>query len=150
MSEATRATRVDDAVRRLRDLGERVTLARRAVLETLDATPLHLDAEAICVAVGERAPGVHRATIYRSLQSLASLGIVTHTHVPGSSTIYHLAPGASRQAHTHLQCSSCERFFDLPVEDLEPLRATVRRSTGFDIDPGHAALLGTCADCREE
>ncbi|AKU18326.1 hypothetical protein VV02_24910 [Luteipulveratus mongoliensis] len=143
-------SRVDAALRALRDQGERVTPGRRAVLEILDATEAHLDAEAIGAAVAEHAPGVHRATVYRSLQSLSELGVITHTHVPGSATIYHLASGDARHhAHTHLQCTQCQRFFDLPADDLEPMRESVRKRTGFDIDTCHAALLGTCSDCRE-
>lgn len=156
MSRATQPTRdgaaarpvsrVEEALRRLREEGERVTPGRRAVLETLDAAYGHLDAEAICAAVTETTPGVHRATVYRSLQALTDLGVLTHTHVPGGATIYHLTPQA-RQPHAHLQCTHCHRFFDLPIDDLEPLRQSVRRTTGFEIDPCHAALLGTCVDC---
>lgn len=139
--------RVQRAVAALRARGERVTPGRRAVLEVLDRTSTHLDAEGIAGRVDTITPGVHRATVYRTLQSLTDLGILIHTHVPGAATIYHLAPDRSDHSHTHLQCSACERFFDLPVSDLDGLRETVRRRSGFEIDPRHAALLGICAEC---
>lgn len=139
--------RVQGAVAALRERGERVTPGRRAVLEVLDVATSHLDAEGIAGEAARIAPGVHRATVYRTLQSLTELGILTHTHVPGAATIYHLAPDAGSHSHTHLQCSSCERFFDLPVSELEDLRESVRRRSGFEIDPRHAALLGTCREC---
>lgn len=141
--------RVRRAVAALRERGERATPGRWAVLEVLDRSRTHLDAEGIAARVDDIAPGVHRATVYRTLQSLTELGILTHTHVPGAATIYHLAPDTGSHSHTHLQCSTCERFFDLPVSELEDLRESVRRTSGFEIDPRHAALLGTCAECIE-
>lgn len=144
---------VTAAVATLRAAGERVTPARRAVLGVLEQSRGHLDAEAIAAQVGDREPGVHRATVYRTLQSLVTLGVVAHTHVPGGSTIYHLSPsclGASDDhVHAHLQCTSCLRFFDMPAEWLDELRESALKTMGFEIAPGHAALLGICSKCRE-
>lgn len=141
------SARVRDSLDALRARGERVTPGRRAVLEVLDTATTHLDAEAIAAQIDEVAPGVHRATVYRTLQSLTELGILTHTHVPGAATIYHLAPHTEDHSHTHLQCVKCERFFDLPVSELEGLQESVRSRLGFEIDPRHAALLGVCREC---
>lgn len=141
------------AVAKLRDAGERVTPARRAVLEVLEDTRGHLDAETVAARVDVREPGVHRATVYRSLQSLVTLGIVAHTHVPGGSTIYHLSAayrGSSEaHAHAHLQCTACLKFFDMPATWLDELRANAQATLGFAVAPDHAALLGVCAACRE-
>lgn len=141
---------VAEALDLLRDRGERVTAARRAVLQVLDDAHEHLRADDIAARVDEAEPGVHRATVYRSLQSLAELGVVAHTHVPGSATIYHLrrAPDADHPGHAHLQCSSCQRFFDIPTDWLGPLGDRLRTELDFELEAQHAALLGTCAECR--
>lgn len=145
-----RSDRVQRALDGLRARGERVTPARAAVLEVLDGAAGHLDAEAVVARVARREPQVHRATVYRTLQSLTELGVLTHTHVPGAATIYHLDAGGEPRAHTHLQCTACRRFVDLPVSALDDLVQRVRRDTGFVIDARHAALLGTCEDCAQE
>ncbi|HWC22096.1 MAG TPA: Fur family transcriptional regulator [Flexivirga sp.] len=151
MRHTDEAPAVAEALGQLREKGERVTAARRAVLEVLDEARGHLCAEDIAERVDAAEPGVHRATVYRSLQSLTELGIVAHTHVPGSATIYHLKhSAASRHSHAHLQCTTCERFFDIPTEWLEPLGDRMRDELGFELDAQHAALLGTCADCRAD
>ena len=92
-SEARR----DAALARLRARGERVTPGRRAVLDVLSREPGHIDADAVAALVDEVEPGIHRATIYRSLQALVDADIVTHTHVPGGATIYHLAADVARE-----------------------------------------------------
>lgn len=140
---------VAEALGLLREKGERVTPARRAVLQVLDDARGHLCAEDIAERVDVAEPGVHRATVYRSLQSLAELGVVAHTHVPGSATIYHLRHSAAAPTgHAHLQCTACERFFDIPTDWLGPLGGRLGDELGFELDAQHAALLGTCAECR--
>ncbi|UIJ36488.1 Fur family transcriptional regulator [Allobranchiibius sp. GilTou73] len=152
---------VSGAVERLRESGERVTPARRAVLEVLDESRDHLDAETVAARVDAREPGVHRATVYRSLQSLVTLGVVAHTHVPGGPTIYHLTASTradgeqgehghpGRHGHAHLQCTRCLRFFDMPAAWLDQVREKTLDAMGFEIAPDHAALLGVCASCRQ-
>jgi Fur family ferric uptake transcriptional regulator len=144
--------RVQVALDLLRAKHERVTKARRAVIEVLDGTEEHLAADEIVGRAEASAPGVHRATVYRALATLGDLGLVTHTHVGGSATVYHLAvPTPSTQAaasHAHLQCTNCQAVIDIPADALYSLIARADREVGFLVEPHHAALLGLCADCR--
>jgi len=85
--------RVESALARLRLLGERVTPARRAVLSVVaaaDEADEHLSAEAIGERVAGLEPSVHRATVYRTLASLTTAGVLTHVHLGGTGTVYHL------------------------------------------------------------
>jgi Fur family transcriptional regulator, ferric uptake regulator len=140
------ANQVEVLTAQLRQRGERVTTARLAVAEVLAATDEHLSAEQI----GERAealrPGIHRATVYRALEALGELGLVTHVHLGKAGTTYHLA-GELVPRHLHLRCTGCGRVLDVDAETLEPVRRKLRREIGFRLDPDHVALLGTCADC---
>jgi Fe2+ or Zn2+ uptake regulation protein len=144
--------RVKVALDLLREKHERVTRARQAVIEVLDSTDEHLAADEIVARVEASAPGVHRATVYRALATLGDLGLVTHTHVGGSATVYHLAvPTPSTQAaamHAHLQCTNCQAVIDISADALDSLIARADRDVGFLVEPHHAALLGLCADCR--
>jgi Fur family transcriptional regulator, ferric uptake regulator len=136
----------------LRDKHERVTKARQAVIEVLDGTREHLAADEIVARAEASAPGVHRATVYRALSALGELGLVTHTHVGGAATVYHLAlpPATTGHStpHAHLQCTNCQAVIDIPADALDSLINRVDRDVGFLIEPHHAALLGLCADCR--
>lgn len=143
--------RVGAAVASLRAQGERVTRARRAVLEVLDGTVGHLNADEIARRVTELSPGVHRATVYRALATLGELGMVTHTHVGGSATVYHLAvteeTAGTHPAHAHAQCTSCGAVIDVPTEALRALSRRLERDLDFRLEAQHAALLGTCSRC---
>jgi Fur family ferric uptake transcriptional regulator len=147
------AVRVRAAVDLLRSRGERVTRVRQAVIEVLDGTAEHLDADEIVGRAAAAAPGVHRASVYRALATLGEVGLVSHTHIGGSATVYHLTVDVPDTAvelppHAHLQCSSCHRVIDIPVDVLDPLAARVQADLGFRLEPQHTALLGICADCR--
>jgi Fur family transcriptional regulator, ferric uptake regulator len=138
---------LDDALAQLRRRRQRITPARIAVLRVLNGTRSHLSAAEIVDLAGDQAPGVHRATVYRALSTLCELGIVTHTHIAGSGTIYHVADAYGR-LHAHLQCSVCGSVIDLPTESLQTLARTVRDDFDFTLEPQHAALLGVCSSCR--
>jgi Fur family ferric uptake transcriptional regulator len=137
-------TRLDDALAALRRGGERVTEPRRAVLQALADLPDHPTAEQVVTAVEARSAGVHRATVYRTLETLTALGIVTHVHVGHGGTAYHLA----ERRHLHAQCHTCGAVVDVPDDVLDGVRARLHEVAGFDVDPSHVALSGRCAACR--
>ena len=148
--------RAASAIDQLRVQGARVTQPRRAVLDVLDSArpDEHLNADDIATRAAESAPGLHRATVYRALSTLGDLGIVAHTHVGGSAAVYHLAiedVDASVTAdHGHVQCTACGAVLDVSAELLRPLADQLRTQLDFELEPEHAALLGTCAACRAQ
>ena len=81
---------LDDIRVRLHARGERMTRPRQAVLLALAEQPGHPTAEQLVSAVAERDSTVHRASVYRTLDALAQLGIVQHVHLGHGPTVYHL------------------------------------------------------------
>ena len=132
------------AVAALRDRGERVTGPRLAVLRALASLPGHPTAEQVVESVEASQGGVHRATVYRTLETLTALGIVTHVHVGHGATAYHLA----ERSHVHAHCRSCGSVVDVPESVLDPVRVGLRDGFGFELDATHVALSGVCAACR--
>src|SRR5437868_1914205 len=64
----------------LRAKGYRVTPQRQLVLEAVKALE-HATPEEICAKVRLTARGVNISTVYRTLELLEELGMVTHTHL---------------------------------------------------------------------
>lgn len=136
-----------DSLDPLRATGHRMTVARRAVIEVLAASGGHPTAEELCAQVEARVPGVHRATVYRTLETLTKLGVVRHVHMGHGTTAYHLVTAASGPEHLHAQCRGCGVVIDLPGALLDAVGAEIAGSHGFRLEPRHVALSGTCADC---
>jgi len=128
----------------LRASGYRVTPQRQLVLEAVTKLN-HASPEEICVEVRETARGVNVSTIYRTLELLEQLGLVTHTHLGHGAPSYHIAAEAQ---HVHLVCRGCGRVTELAPEAARPLVAALDAEYGFETDVGHLTVFGTCRDCR--
>jgi Fur family ferric uptake transcriptional regulator len=138
---------VEQAAELLRSRGDRMTGPRRAVIAAL-AQPRelsHLTPDQIVSAVAAAEPSVHRASVYRALEVLTSLGVVQHVHLGHGTTAYHLA---APHEHLHAHCVRCDRVIDLPGSLLDDVARQVADQYGFVLDPSHVALSGTCEDCR--
>jgi Fur family transcriptional regulator, ferric uptake regulator len=128
----------------LRAGGYRVTPQRQLVLEAVTRLH-HASPEEIFAEVHQTARGVNVSTIYRTLELLEHLGLVTHTHLGHGAPRYHIA---GEDQHVHLVCRTCERITELPPEAARPLVMALNDEHGFDVDLGHLTVFGTCRDCR--
>ncbi len=134
----------DAAVAALRTHGERVTAPRRAVLDALAGADA-LTADDVVARVSDA--GIHRATVYRTLDLLADRGVAARRLVPDGASRYHLAATAPGHEHLHAHCRVCGAVVSVPSDVLAPAVASVAAS-GFDLDPAHSTLTGRCANCR--
>lgn len=134
------------AIGHLRDQGERVTKARRALITALAESDAHLNADDLADRLAELEPGTHRATVYRTLESLERIGVVSHVHLPHGPTTYHLVDEG--HTHLHLLCRSCGEIVDAPHDLLDEVVRRLEASAGFRVDPDHVALTGWCRRCR--
>ena len=135
--------RLDEILAVIRDAGERVTVARRAVVAALIDASGHATAEALQARVQAEHPEVHMATIYRNLETLERLDVVEHTHLGHGPAVYHLAD----ELHQHLVCERCGYVVEVPADLLRPVEEEVRDRYGFVMRPGHFAVVGRCANC---
>lgn len=126
----------------LRARGLRMTAPRQLVLEAVGKLG-HATPEQIHATVRETATGVNVTTVYRTLELLEDLGLVTHTHLSHGPPTYH----AADHEHTHLVCRSCGEIDQVDTMLLEPLAETLHAQRGFDVDIRHVALFGTCGNC---
>lgn len=129
----------------LRANGVRITVPRRAIVESLVANGPHVTAEELAAHVRARHPEVHESTVYRTLDRLSTLGVVDHVHLGHGRAVYHV-PG---DAHQHLHCDACGAVVEAPAEVFAGLVAAVEERYGFELDLDHFALGGRCRTCRE-
>ena len=129
----------------LRARGYRVTPQRQLVLEAVTKLE-HATPEEIWADVQQTASGVNISTIYRALELLEQLGLVTHTHLGHGAPSYHLAAEAD---HVHLVCASCGRITEIPPTAVAALVTALDEQHGFQTDVGHLTVFGRCSSCRE-
>lgn len=129
----------------LRARGYRVTPQRQLVLEAIKDL-VHATPDDICCRVQETARGVNISTVYRTLELLEGLGLVTHTHLGHGAPTYHLASEAD---HLHLVCRSCDEVIEVGTEIAAGLSELLEREHGFVTDVRHLTVFGTCRNCRD-
>ena len=131
----------------LRARGMRLTPQRRRIVDAL-TTLEHGTPDAVAAQVAEDGgPALPLSTIYRGLDALEELGIVSHTHLDHRAPTYHLADHAT---HIHLVCLGCGTVSEAPIAMAAEFAGNVRDATGFDPDVTHMAIHGWCATCREK
>jgi Fur family ferric uptake transcriptional regulator len=128
----------------LRAGGYRVTPQRQLILEAVTGLE-HATPEEIFAQVRQTARAVNVSTVYRTLELLEQIGLVTHTHLGHGAPRYHLAAEAQ---HVHLVCQQCERVTQVDPAAVRSLVSSLNDEHGFETDVGHLTVFGRCAQCR--
>ena len=142
---APRDYSLQEAITAMADHGYRVTGPRRAIIASALRRNRPFTAEQL-VAEAASAPGESaRSTIYRTLEILASLGVLARI-LDGSGRPVYVA-GAPVHRH-HLVCKGCGSavpFNACPVADLAD---TLALENNFEVHGHLLEIFGTCGDCR--
>lgn len=129
---------------KLTELGYRLTPQRMMVLSAIERSDSHISAEEIYTQVVAKYPHVNISTIYRTLELLKRLGLVTETDLGGGRVRYH---SAEKGHHHHLICQECGAIIDLEESVLSPLKKTLLREYKFIADLRHLGIFGLCVKC---
>lgn len=137
--------RIDEVLAQLAATGHRITGPRRHIVTALVQAGGHLTAEEVTNAVQAQDPSVHLATVYRTLDTLQSAGVIVHIHLGHGKAIYHLADNS----HYHLYCQECGAVREIPQSELDTFFARIGETYDFEPSLGHFAIIGTCGRCIE-
>jgi len=122
----------------------RLTPQRERIIAAVRALG-HATPDGLAVAVGQDGgPALSLSTIYRNLEALEQVGVVSHTHLDHRSPTYHLADHAE---HLHLVCLSCGKVIESPVAAADPFVGNLLSRHGFVADVKHMAIHGWCEAC---
>ncbi len=126
--------------------GYRMTRPRTAVLQAVLKRSRPFTAEQIVTELRHTDPGLGRATVYRTLEILASVDVLTRLLQPGGHPAY--VVGLPGHRH-HLVCSGCGTtvaFTSCPIDDLVH---DLSRDTEFAIHGHLLEVFGVCPTCQE-
>jgi Fur family ferric uptake transcriptional regulator len=115
------------------------------VLDVLDKTDYHISAEEIFKEVKSAYTYANISTVYRTLELLKRLGLITEIDMGDGCVRYHLL---EKGHHHHLICNKCGKVVDLPESFLQELKEKLADNYNFEADIKHMAVFGICSDCR--
>ena len=130
----------------LRQRGIRLTPQRRMILDAIAQSKGHVTAEDIHHRILPTYPDISISTVYRNLERLLELRLVTVTDMGGGRYCYQVI---GQRPHHHLICHRCGAVLELDDSLVADLRLHIEREYDFTAEIDHLALWGLCAQCRQ-
>ena len=136
----------EQALEALEKAGHRGGGARGAVIELLAGQHCCLTAQQIFDSLREEGRRVGIASVYRSLELLARLGLVRRIEI-GPSAYYEPAY-PSGEHHHHVVCEDCGTVAAFEDRALEEAIERLARRHRYSVGVHEVTLRGHCPDCR--
>lgn len=129
---------------RLRAAGERVTPRRLSVAAALAGAARQQTADELWRRLRRSDPGIGRATIFRTLETLVGAGVARRLELENHVYGY---VACEPEHHHHLVCTACGRVEEIGEGYVRPVAGQVAADTGFVIDDARLDFYGRCAGC---
>ena len=139
---------VDSIKGSLKEKGVRLTRQRQLLLELIDKSGEHLDAERLFQLAHERDPRLNRVTVYRTLKLLKQGGLVDELDLMHYGGDQHYYETRMKQEHAHVICLGCGKVEEFFGEPLQKLRRQIESHFGFQILLARTEVGGYCSHCR--
>jgi Fur family ferric uptake transcriptional regulator len=131
-----------EAVSALRELGLRLSTARRLILEAL------FSAEGPVSAVHlARTLSIDESSVYRNLEVLEGHGLIRHVHLGHGPGLYVLL---GHDDVEYLYCNRCARVTAVDPQRLDTVREEIKRAVGYETRFTHFAIVGLCEACSAQ
>src|SRR5215813_13576935 len=132
----------------LRERGVRLTRQRRILLDLIDHSGRHLDAESLYKLAKEKDPKLNRVTVYRTLKLLKQGGLVDELDLMHHSGDQHYYETRLKQEHAHVVCLRCGKVEEFFGEPLQRLRKQIESHFGFQVLLARTEVGGYCSHCQ--
>lgn len=124
--------------------GLSITVQRQQVYQMLMGTTAHPTVDTVYEVVRRTIPTISRATVYRTLETLADEGLIRRVLHPGSSARYDGNP----DPHNHLVCVICGKTEDYEAPLSQTPSCPHTTPSGFDLLDYEIVYRGICPDCK--
>lgn len=140
------------ALSRIRDSlklrGVRLTRQRQILLDLIDHSGQHLDAESLYQMAKERDPKLNRVTVYRTLKMLKASGLIDELDLMHFAGDQHYYETRLKQEHAHIICLRCGKVEEYFGEPIQRLRRQVEATFGFQVLIARTEVGGYCPHCQ--
>lgn len=133
-------------IKKLRDLGYRITPQREIIINAISRSPKHMSAEEVYIEVKKITQALNLATVYRTLDMLWEEGLICRNDL-GEGRIFFSTH--DHGPHLHLVCRNCSKVIQASPEILNPLGEILQEKYSFAADLDHLSIFGECAACND-
>jgi len=125
-------------------MARKLSPQRQAILDLVNESNRHWDAEEMSRALSDAGHSVGIATVYRGLAALESAGLVHSIQMDGKRHYER----ADKEHHDHIVCTECGDISEFINADIEALQENAARANGFKMTGHQLMIFGVCGDCR--
>ncbi|MCM0648766.1 transcriptional repressor [Clostridium swellfunianum] len=148
MSKLT-PSEIEKLKQNLKEKGYKLTPQRRAIVDIIiQNAGSHLTTEELYDLVKEDCPEIGLATVYRTVQLLEELGVVSKLDLNDGCYRYELVREDENHQHHHLICSQCGKVIEVQGDLLEVLEHEIEGKYDFKIENHSVKFYGTCSECK--
>jgi Fur family ferric uptake transcriptional regulator len=138
----------DTSSQTLQKRGIRLTRQRQLLLDLIEKSGEHLDAETLYKLANARDPKLNRVTVYRTIKMLKEGGMVDELDLMHFGGDQHYYETRNKQEHAHIICLRCGRVEEFYGDPLTRLRRQVEATFGFQILIARTEIGGYCSHCQ--
>ena len=132
----------------LKQQGVRLTRQRKILLDLIDQSGQHLDAERLFQLARQLDPKINRVTVYRTLKLLKAGGLVDELDLMHHSGDQHYYETRLKQEHAHVICLRCGKIEEFFGDLLQQMREQIESHFGFKIVLARTEVGGYCSHCQ--
>jgi len=121
----------------------KLTAQRQAILDLINTTNRHWDAEGLSRALSDAGQSVGIATVYRGLSFLEVEGLIDSIQLADKKRYER----ANKAHHDHMVCTSCGRIEEFSQSTIESLQEAAAKEKGFTLTGHQLVMFGQCAQC---
>lgn len=122
-----------------------LTTHRKTILEFINGSNVHWDAEELARALAGAGNAIGIATIYRALAALDGAGLIRSIDFGGRKRYER----ADKQHHDHLLCTACGSIEEFVEPEIERLQEKVAGSRSFTMTGHQLMIFGLCRQCSK-
>ncbi|MDK2952464.1 MAG: Fur family transcriptional regulator, ferric uptake regulator [Kosmotogales bacterium] len=133
----------------LRRRKQRMTAQRELVLKAFaDTDAEHLSSEEVYRKVLEKRLRISKATVFRTVELLAEVGILRKIVFRDGIVRYELVEDTENEEQ-QIICNQCGKAFDFSLDKINDLLKSAEEKTGFKIEEVQIKFYGLCPECQE-
>ena len=139
-----------ELLREVEAKGVRLTVQRRALIETIQQAEAHLDAATLLTRARQKDPNIDRATVYRTLELLKRLGLIDELdlmHLNGEKHYYEVK---TQKDHLHLACFRCGSIEEFDSPTFQRLKREIAAQNNFAVQVMRLEVGGLCSQCAAQ
>ncbi len=127
--------------------GLKFTRQRKIIAQKIFSMKKHFTADELYNSLKKKYR-ISRATIYRTLDVLSSLGLVEVHNFGQGKRYYESISG--KKSHCHFICTSCMKIIEFPSDEIEKIITNMASQHNFKINRYSINVYGLCEECARK